>query len=109
MKYDSEKPLMTRHAVLKTFQYKKRNYSITYEKSDADGNESIQLNEKISVAEKPFRFLMQATGNFTKIEPLIFACRNRDENEVEISMQYEGLPFKPVQLFFREIEARWIT
>jgi hypothetical protein len=67
----------------------------------------MQLLEKIRVREKPFKHLTRAKGDFTKTEPLIFACRNDDTGEIEISMQYEGLPLKPMKRFLEAIEERW--
>ena len=41
-----------------------------------------------------------------KSEPILFACKNENE-EIEISMQYEGFPIEPIKIFMKVIEKKW--
>jgi hypothetical protein len=92
--------------VIKKFTHKSRNYFITWNKPQGDGDESIQLNEEVKVRGKPLKYFIKSDGILNKTEPLVFATRNEDE-EVEISMHYEGLPIEPLRRFLEIIGSKW--
>jgi hypothetical protein len=68
--------------------------------------ESIQLNEELIVKGKKLSHFIQSDGILKKTEPILFACKNEND-EIEISMQYEGFPIEPIRIFIKEIEKRW--
>ena len=72
-----------------------------------DGNETILLSEQITVHGNPLKHFSQTNGVLNKTEPLVFANRNNDEKEIEISMQYEGLPVEPLNIFLEVIGEKW--
>jgi len=92
---------------LSSFTYHRRHFFITLEKSDSDGAESIQLNEVVNVKGKPLKHFMESDGSLVKTDPLVFAYKNEDAAEIQISMHYEGLPMEPLKRLFKVIESRW--
>ena len=57
--------------------------------------------EVVSVKGKPLKHFMESDGTLVKTDPLVFACKNEDAGEIQISMHYEGLPMEPLRRLFR--------
>jgi len=89
------------------FDYNGRRFSITSKDSCEKGVEFIQLSESITSRNEPTEHLVTSDGILRKIEPIMFASRSANDPDIQISMQYEGLPLDVVRHFVEFVEKTW--
>jgi len=88
------------------FEYDNKNYKINWNKANSEVNESYQLFEEIHLIREKRKYFNTPEEPYLKVIPLVLAFRNK-ENKVEISMQHEGLPIKPLLHFLNRIKEGW--
>ena len=98
---------MNKNEIVSKFSYNNRQFLISVGKSSEEENESIQLSEVVEVREKPMQHFIESDGALTKTSPLVFAIKNEEANEIQISMHHEGLPIEPLRRLFAIIETKW--
>ena len=87
-----------------TFTYQGRRFSITGKASSEKGVEFIQLNEALTSESDPTAQLVEWDGILHKNVPIMFASRSSLDPEIQVSMQYEGLPVDVVKMFVEFVE-----
>lgn len=98
---------MTKSEIDSTFIYKNRKFLIIADYSEDESiDDSIELIEEIQTVGKPLRHYMESDGVLNKTEPIVFACRD-ERGEIELSMQYEGLPLEPLLRFLEAVCRKW--
>jgi hypothetical protein len=90
-----------------SFAFKGRRFHITRKSSSEKGVEFIQLSEALTSESDPTAQLVEWDGILHKNVPIMFASRSSLDPEVQVSMQYEGLPVDVVKRFVEFVERMW--
>lgn len=98
---------MSKLVIEKTFTYNNRKFLIITDCTENENiDDSIELIEEIQSIGKPLKHYMESDGVLNKTEPIVFACKD-EKGEMEISMQYEGLPLEPLLTFLEVVCRKW--
>jgi hypothetical protein len=97
---------MCENNIVDQFVFKTRKFTISTGQFQ-EGTEFLQLNELYAIETKASNHFSMIDSTYEKSKPIIFATRSKQEPEIQVSMQYEGLPMEILNRFIAFVEDRW--
>jgi hypothetical protein len=98
---------MNENEIVDQFVFKTRKFTISMGQFKNEGTEFLQLNELYAIETKASNHFSMTDSTYEKSKPLVFATRSKQDPEIQVSMQYEGLPMEILNRFIAFVENRW--